>query len=305
MEKDVKLLTSMLNVCASVGNAEKAFKYFSDIKETFPDKVDGRVYGSIVAACAEAMLREVSVVHERKDQYVLLERAFQVVLDAEKGSVALELPVFNSLLVCAGRCGQIGRAFEVLDMMLARGLRPDALTHGSLIEACVQARRQDLALKIFSNALKRGFGNKVEIYTAAISACKIEGSVNLPKALEIHAQLDVSTPPPPPYPFLSLPLSFTRHFSSSLQRANVQPDKKFYAALVAVAGKSGRMDVALEAVQDYVAEGMPLSTTLVNALLYAAQVGNPFNFLGFSPPSNIHWGIAHPFACDPLLTPLP
>ena len=31
------------------------------------------------------------------------------------------------------------------------------------------------------------------------------------------------------------------------------------------------MDVAFEAVQDYVAEGLPLSTTLANALLYAAQ----------------------------------
>lgn len=192
VKKDAKLLTSMINVCASVGNAERAFKFFSDVKQEFPQQVDGKVYGSVVAACAEAMLREVSVVHERKDQYVLLERAFQVVLDAEKCSVPLEIPVYNSLLVCAGRSGQIGRAFEVLDMMLARGLRPDAITHGSLIEACVQAKRKDLALKIFHGALQRGFGDKVEIYTAAISACKIEGSVDLAKALEIHTLLDVS-----------------------------------------------------------------------------------------------------------------
>jgi pentatricopeptide repeat protein len=193
VKKDAKLLTSMVNVCASVGNAERAFKFFADIKQEYPQQVDGRVYGSVVAACAEAMLREVSVIHERKDQYVLLERAFQVVSDAEKRSVDLEIPVYNSLLVCAGRSGQIGRAFEVLDMMLARGLRPDALTHGSLIEACVQAKRKDLALKIFYGALQRGFGDKVEIYTAAISACKIEGSVDLAKALEIHTLLDVSS----------------------------------------------------------------------------------------------------------------
>ena len=238
MKKDVKLLTSMVNVCASVGNAEKAFKFFSDIKKEYPQQVDGRVYGSVVAACAEAMLREMSVVHERKDQYVLLERAFQVVLDAEKRSVVLDLPVFNSLLVCAGRSGQIGRAFEVLDMMLARGLQPDALTHGSLIEACVQARRKDLALKIFGNALKRGFGDKVEIYTAAISACKIEGSVDLPKALEIHSLLDVSHLPSTCLHltlFLTPSLSLFRRrgLVSSLIRNSTPPWQPLLASLVA------------------------------------------------------------------------
>ena len=38
-----------------------------------------------MAACAEAMLRELSVVHERKDQYVLMERAFQLVAEAVEG----------------------------------------------------------------------------------------------------------------------------------------------------------------------------------------------------------------------------
>ena len=66
----------------------------------------------------------------------------------------LQAPVFNSLLVCAGRSGQLGRAFEVLDMMADRGVRPDAVTYGSLVEACVLASRQELALKIFHNALR-------------------------------------------------------------------------------------------------------------------------------------------------------
>ena len=41
-------------------------------------QLDAMAYGAMVAACGEAMQREVSVVHERKDMYVLLERAFQV-----------------------------------------------------------------------------------------------------------------------------------------------------------------------------------------------------------------------------------
>ena len=77
-----------------------------------------------------------------------------MVSEAEAAGIQLQVPVYNSLLVCAGRSGQLGRAFEVLDMMADRGVRPDVLTYGSLIEACVLASRQELALKIFNNALR-------------------------------------------------------------------------------------------------------------------------------------------------------
>lgn len=66
----------------------------------------------------------------------------------------MPVPVYNSLLVCAGRSGQLGRAFEVLDYMSAQKLSPDEQTYGSLIEACVQANKQQLALKVFGQAVK-------------------------------------------------------------------------------------------------------------------------------------------------------
>jgi pentatricopeptide repeat protein len=144
---------SLRTVCKSIGSAERAFKYFADMKADNM-KLDGQVYGALVAACAEAMQREVSVVHERKDQYVLLERAFGLVDEAEATGMQPGVPTYNALLVCTGRSGQLGRAFQVLDMMTARGVTPDALTYGSLIEACVQANRQELAFKIFNNALR-------------------------------------------------------------------------------------------------------------------------------------------------------
>jgi hypothetical protein len=62
-----------------VGNAERAFKVYQEMKTDPSLKLDGMGYGALVAATAEAMQREISVVHERKDQYVLLERAFQVI----------------------------------------------------------------------------------------------------------------------------------------------------------------------------------------------------------------------------------
>ncbi|GAX74542.1 hypothetical protein CEUSTIGMA_g1991.t1 [Chlamydomonas eustigma] len=243
-KKDVKLLTSMINVCRSVGSAERAFKVYQEIKADPSMKLDAKAYGSLIAATAEAMQREISVVHERKDQYVLLERAFQVLEEAEALGIKLQVPAFNSLLVCAGRCGQLARAFQVLDMMGDRGLRPDVITYGSLMEACVRASRQDLAFKIFNNALQEGLTGHVELYTQAVSACKIEGSVDLPRALDIY---------------------------NAMQRAKVEPDKKFYAALMAVAGKAGRLDLALETLENFASEGLLLTTTVDNALIYAAQ----------------------------------
>ena len=73
-----------------------------------------------------------------------------------------------------------------------------------------------------------------------MSACKIAGGVNLAMAYEINALM---------------------------ARSGVDPDKKFYAALMGVAGKAGRLDVAMEALEDFVSEGIPITTTLVNALM--------------------------------------
>jgi pentatricopeptide repeat protein len=53
---------------------------------------------------------------------------------AQAAGLHLGAPVYNSLLVCAGRSGQLGRAFEVLDRMTSSGVTPDAKTFGSLIE---------------------------------------------------------------------------------------------------------------------------------------------------------------------------
>ena len=81
----------------------------------------------------------------------------------------------------------------------------------------------------------------MELYTIDISACKIDGSVDLAKAFDIHAML---------------------------QRAGEEPDKKLYGALMAVAGKAGRLDVAMEALEDFASEGIPITTTVVNALMW-------------------------------------
>lgn len=150
-------LCSVPAVCKSVGNVDRAYRIFQDVK-LLPGnsgKPDAYVYCMLIATCAEAMKRDLEVALERKEQFVLLERAFQYVAEAEAAHVPLEVPVWNALLLCAGRCAELNRAFEVLEMMQARGVSANVITYGSLIEACVLCRQPDKARRVFEVALSK------------------------------------------------------------------------------------------------------------------------------------------------------
>jgi pentatricopeptide repeat protein len=58
-------------------------------------------------------------------------------------------------MVCAGRSGELNRAFEVLTMMQQRGMAADAATYGSLIESCVCAGQPEKALRVFEVAMAK------------------------------------------------------------------------------------------------------------------------------------------------------
>lgn len=146
-----------LSVCAvakNCGDLKHAVSVFEEIKERqLP--LDSHVYGALISAFAEAMTRNVSVVHERKEQYVLLERSFQYVAEAQASNIVLEMPAWNSLVTCAGRCGELSRAFGVVEMMRKSGLSPNERTIGALLESCVQAQQQERALRLFDMAIQK------------------------------------------------------------------------------------------------------------------------------------------------------
>ncbi|GLI62167.1 hypothetical protein VaNZ11_004747 [Volvox africanus] len=238
---DSHMLTSLIKVCKAVGNVDKAYRVYLDMRAAGL-RVDSHVYGALIATCAEAMKRDLTVMHERKDQYVLLERAFQYVADAEAAGVALQAPVWNSLMVCAGRSGELNRAFEVLTMMQQRGISANATTYGSLIESCVCARQPEKALRVFEVALQKGFQSEVKIYTQALSACMLPLPHAWERAQDVYA---------------------------ALQRASVRPDKKFFACLMAVAGRCGRLDTSFELLTEMAAEGIRPSSTTISAIIYA------------------------------------
>ncbi|KAJ9522973.1 hypothetical protein QJQ45_023772, partial [Haematococcus lacustris] len=271
-QPDVRLLTTYIKVCKSVGQADKAYQVYLDIKRRHLP-VDAHVLGALVAAFAEAMRRELTVVHERRDQYVLLERATTILQEAQEAGVRLNTVPWNSLLVCAGRCGQLKRAFDVLEQMQAAGQVPDVFTYGGLMEACVQAGRHKLALRLFDRAiseasmgrgyypcrafvagLDKGLTQHVELYTTAVSACQEEngsrqGLADLDRALEVY---------------------------NCMQRQGVAPDKKFFAALIAVAGKADRLHQAFEILTDVAAERLWPGATICSALIHSCLVNQQY-----------------------------
>lgn len=91
-------------------------------------------------------------------------------------------------------------------------------------------------------AAPQGFTTEVRLYTQAMSACMLRFPGAWERALEIY---------------------------SALQRASVRPDKKFFACLIAVAGRCGRLDTAFELLTDMAAEGIRPSGTTVSAVVHA------------------------------------
>ncbi|MEW5300679.1 MAG: hypothetical protein WDW36_003593 [Sanguina aurantia] len=249
----VRLLTTLIKVSKSCGDLKYAVRIFEEIKAR-KLTLDSHVYGALVSAYAEAMTRNVSVAHERKEQYLLLERAFQHISDAQAGHIALEAPAWNSLVACASRCGELSRAFDVVGQMQAAGDAwdgrwPDGAP--SCVSPWPPLPFPAASLRLLpkpkgkhtppaayntsdpATGLPILPGHKaVEIYTQAISACKIPGCVDWDRALSIFTLMQVGA-------------------------TGCAPDKKFYAALMAVAGHAGHLHLAFGLMDEMMAEGIP------------------------------------------------
>eukprot|EP00878_Enallax_costatus_P009353 GHUV01009775.1.p2 GENE.GHUV01009775.1~~GHUV01009775.1.p2 ORF type:complete len:470 (+),score=146.39 GHUV01009775.1:319-1728(+) len=108
--------TTLITVCAAAGDVNQAFTVFQKAKaaqqqlqqaaaaagkaKAVDQQLDSQIYGALIAACAQGIKARSS---DRKDQLVVLDRAFQVLQEAMDSGVHLETPVWNALLMCAGK----------------------------------------------------------------------------------------------------------------------------------------------------------------------------------------------------------
>ena len=65
--------------------------------------------------------------------------------------------------------------------------KPDAHTFTSLIDACRRSGDQDLALKVYGDALSSGCTQSMQLYAAAIAAC--QSPVDLDTAMDVYQEM--------------------------------------------------------------------------------------------------------------------
>ena len=136
LKLDTILYTNLIKVCAAAANADRAFDIFKEMTSSGV-KIEKHVYATMLHACAAQIL---TLNHEadRRNQLVLLERAFELVESMYDHHVRPDTAVWNALISVAGRAEKLQRAFDVLDEMISHGEKPNARTYSALIDACAR-----------------------------------------------------------------------------------------------------------------------------------------------------------------------
>jgi pentatricopeptide repeat protein len=228
LKLDTILYTNLIKVCAAASNADRAFEIFKEMTSA-GIKVEKHVFATMLNACAAQI---VTLNHEadRRNQLVLLERAFELVDSMSDLNVRPDAAVWNALITVAGKAEKLQRAFDVLDEMISKGEKPNARTYVALIDTCARTGDQDLALRIYKRAMMEGHTNELKIYSAAINACvKSKNGADVQGAMEIFADL---------------------------QRAGVNGDSALYGALIMAAGRSGNLELAMDLNDEMLRDGL-------------------------------------------------
>jgi pentatricopeptide repeat protein len=228
IKMDTILYTNLIKVCARAADAEVAFDIYKDMLASGV-KVEKHVYATMLKACA-AQIVVLNHEADRRNQLVLLERAFELVASMEDMHVRPDVAVWNALISVAARAEKLQRAFDVLDEMMQRGDKPNGRTYTALIDACARAGEKDLAIRLYHRAINEGYDDVLPIYSATINACvKCSSGVDVVSAMEIFADL---------------------------QRAGVQPDSPLYGCLIMAAGRGGKLDLVETLYDEMLSDGL-------------------------------------------------
>ncbi len=228
LKMDTILYTNLIKVCARAADADVAFDIYKDMLASGV-KVEKHVYATMLKACA-AQIVDLNHEADRRNQLVLLERAFELVASMEEMHVRPDVAVWNALISVAARAEKLQRAFDVLDEMMQRGDKPNGRTYTALIDACARAGEKDLAIRLYHRAVNEGYDDVLPIYSATINACvKCRSGVDVVMAMEIFADL---------------------------QRAGVQPDSALYVCLIMAVGRGGKLDLVETLYDEMMSDGL-------------------------------------------------
>ena len=138
--------------------------------------------------------------------------------------------------------------------MLRRGVRPDAQTHNSLINAFVKAGELGKALQIVSSMGQRGVKPTLITYNTLLDGCARAGNLTL-----------------------------ARQTLVDMRRAGLQPSERTYAIMIHLCARRGRVDAAFEWVRQMeerqITPNAVTYTALINCCGKAGQLERAFSLL--------------------------
>lgn len=110
--------------------------------------------------------------------------------EAKASRVPTDAAVWNALVTAAGRAGQLQRAFNVLEDMIATNTRPNDRTYAALIDACARAGDKALAMRVYRKAQREGCATTLMVFSAAVHACtQAAGGCDAAEAMAVYSDM--------------------------------------------------------------------------------------------------------------------
>jgi pentatricopeptide repeat protein len=274
---DVRAFNLLLSLCASVGDADAAFRAFRELAasglrpdclafttliaacskageverafEVYGDMTRARVAPSTVTfgALLDALSRDIGRAALAGDKARVRERLAQCnALQAEHrtAGVPADAVMYNSFVSACGRAAAVdrlalGAAFAARAEMLEQGLPLCAYTYSALIDGCTRAGDPARSLLVWDEFAATSLERTPEVVGAAAHACAALG--DLDRAMSIY------------YDSLA---------------AGLRPDSVLFAILMDVAAKAGDAEFAFALQEEMGRVGVP-----VDAPVYATLIG--------------------------------
>eukprot|EP00210_Caulerpa_lentillifera_P000292 g285.t1 len=192
------LFNAMINACVCGGDDDKAVELFEAMKKKRL-KPDGTTYATMIK-CFEKFGDPSFADSYLKLCFDLYEECNQAGrrMDAEgmiEKNVKPDVFLYNALIHACSCSGDKNKAIEIFEAMKKEGLKPNAITFGTLIKCYGKlgdpSEGNDAYLKpcldLFEECGKSGFNLTIEGYTSLLTACA--NASNLDMALKIWSKI--------------------------------------------------------------------------------------------------------------------
>lgn len=187
--------------------------------------------------------------------------------------------ICNATIAVYAKCGRWRQAVELLDRMKLEGMRPDAFTYSSTMDACASGSNWEKALELLEEMEKEGVQANVVSYTSAITACgkgrQWEKALYLLRQMQEHGLVaNVVT-----YGAAVAACAHSSRWEEAIEvlremeAAGVAPNVVIYAAAMKACANCARWREALELLEQMKVKEIPANVISYTAAIKACGAG--------------------------------